>query len=85
MKGGGGRAAPPRTTGLPAPHRTEEEVIDVIQLSTYDALPGRMTDDAARAARRRLAHGGRSADRRHLLTILVPSRRRRAAELRRAV
>jgi len=57
----------------------------VIQLSTYDALPGRMTDDAARAARRRLARGGRGADRRSLLAIFLPSRRRRAAELSRAV
>jgi hypothetical protein len=60
-------------------------VIDVIQLSTYDALPSRMTDDAARAARRRLARGGRDTGRRSLLATLLPSRRRRANELSRAV
>ncbi|MFP4148991.1 MAG: hypothetical protein ACLFV0_05835 [Nitriliruptoraceae bacterium] len=58
-------------------------MIDVIQLSTYDALAGRMADDAARASRRRLARGERGRGVRSLLgSLLVP--RRRADDLHRA-
>ncbi len=78
------RARPAGRSGSAAPAPHSEEVIDVIQLSTYDALPGRMTDDAARAARRRLVLGGRRATPRTLLAMLRGTARRRAAELRRA-
>jgi hypothetical protein len=54
------------------------------QFSTYEALPGRMRDDAARAARGRLARPGRNAGRRSVLAFLLP-RRRRAYALSRAV
>lgn len=54
------------------------------QFSTYDALSGRMRDDAVRAARGRLVRPGRNAARRPLLASLLP-RRRRADALSRAV